>query len=50
LLEARMPAFSAYIVKEAQKTWDDAVSEVREAVDFLRYYAAEAERVMAPIA
>ncbi|MDB5865422.1 MAG: putA, partial [Betaproteobacteria bacterium] len=30
------------------RTWDDAVAEVREAVDFLRYYALEAERVMAP--
>ncbi len=28
---------------EAGKTLPDAVSEVREAVDFLRYYAAEAE-------
>jgi RHH-type proline utilization regulon transcriptional repressor/proline dehydrogenase/delta 1-pyrroline-5-carboxylate dehydrogenase len=50
LLEARMPLFSARIVKEAHKTWDDAVSEVREAIDFLRYYAVEAERVMAPVA
>jgi len=30
------------LVKEAFKTWGDAVSEVREAVDFLRYYADEA--------
>ncbi|MGZ5122551.1 MAG: L-glutamate gamma-semialdehyde dehydrogenase [Burkholderiales bacterium] len=50
LLEARMPLFSAYVVKEAHKTWDDADSELREAVDFLRYYAVEAERVMAPVA
>ena len=50
LLEARMPAFCAYIVKEAHKTWDDAVAEVREAIDFLRYYASDAERVMAPVA
>jgi RHH-type proline utilization regulon transcriptional repressor/proline dehydrogenase/delta 1-pyrroline-5-carboxylate dehydrogenase len=38
------------LVKEAFKTWGDAVSEVREAVDFLRYYADEAERIMQPIA
>jgi RHH-type proline utilization regulon transcriptional repressor/proline dehydrogenase/delta 1-pyrroline-5-carboxylate dehydrogenase len=49
LLEARMPAFCALIVKEAHRTWDDAVAEVREAVDFLRYYALEAQRVMAPL-
>ncbi|MCC6535849.1 MAG: L-glutamate gamma-semialdehyde dehydrogenase [Burkholderiales bacterium] len=47
-LESRMPEFSALVVKEARKTWDDAVAEVREAVDFLRYYAAEAERSMTP--
>jgi RHH-type transcriptional regulator, proline utilization regulon repressor / proline dehydrogenase / delta 1-pyrroline-5-carboxylate dehydrogenase len=36
-------------VKEAKKTWGDAIAEVREAVDFLRYYAVEAERIQAPI-
>jgi len=49
-LEQALPHFCALLVKEAFKTWGDAVAEVREAVDFLRYYAAEAERVMAPIA
>ncbi|MDP3519249.1 MAG: L-glutamate gamma-semialdehyde dehydrogenase [Hydrogenophaga sp.] len=49
-LEHELPRFCALLVKEAFKTWGDAVAEVREAVDFLRYYAAEAERVMAPIA
>jgi RHH-type proline utilization regulon transcriptional repressor/proline dehydrogenase/delta 1-pyrroline-5-carboxylate dehydrogenase len=49
-LEAELPGFCAMLVKEAFKTWGDAVSEVREAVDFLRYYAVEAERIMAPIA
>jgi RHH-type transcriptional regulator, proline utilization regulon repressor / proline dehydrogenase / delta 1-pyrroline-5-carboxylate dehydrogenase len=49
-LDAKLPTFCALLVKEAFKTWGDAVSEVREAVDFLRYYADEAERVMAPIA
>ena len=48
-LDAQLPHFCALLVKEAFKTWGDAVSEVREAVDFLRYYADEAERVMAPI-
>jgi RHH-type transcriptional regulator, proline utilization regulon repressor / proline dehydrogenase / delta 1-pyrroline-5-carboxylate dehydrogenase len=49
-LDAQLPTFCALLVKEAFKTWGDAVSEVREAVDFLRYYADEAERVMTPIA
>ena len=30
------------LVREAGKTWPSAVAEVREAVDFLRYYAAQA--------
>lgn len=49
-LQQHMPMFCAWLVKEAFKTWGDAVSEVREAIDFLRYYANEAERIMAPIA
>ncbi len=49
-LEQQLPKFCALLVKEAFKTWGDAVSEVREAVDFLRYYAVEADRIMAPIA
>ncbi len=49
-LESAMPRFCALLVKEAFKTWGDTVAEVREAVDFLRYYANEAERIMAPIA
>ena len=48
-LENQLPKFSALLVKEAFKTWGDAVSEVREAVDFLRYYAGEAERIMQPL-
>ncbi len=47
-LEAQTPKFCALLVKEARKTWGDAIAEVREAVDFLRYYAVEAERVMQP--
>ncbi|MBX3660327.1 MAG: L-glutamate gamma-semialdehyde dehydrogenase [Ramlibacter sp.] len=49
-LEAQTPRFCALLVKEAFKTWGDTVAEVREAVDFLRYYAAEAERIMQPLA
>jgi RHH-type proline utilization regulon transcriptional repressor/proline dehydrogenase/delta 1-pyrroline-5-carboxylate dehydrogenase len=47
-MEAQLPELCALLVVEAHKTWGDTVSEVREAVDFLRYYANDAERVMAP--
>ncbi len=36
----------AVIVREAGKTIPDALADVREAVDFLRYYAAEARKLM----
>ncbi|MFO6421755.1 L-glutamate gamma-semialdehyde dehydrogenase [Hylemonella sp. W303a] len=49
-LENDTARLCALLVKEAFKTWGDAVAEVREAVDFLRYYAGEAERLMAPLA
>jgi RHH-type proline utilization regulon transcriptional repressor/proline dehydrogenase/delta 1-pyrroline-5-carboxylate dehydrogenase len=49
-LQAQLPRFCALLVKEAFKTWGDAVAEVREAIDFLRYYANEAERIMQPLA
>jgi RHH-type transcriptional regulator, proline utilization regulon repressor / proline dehydrogenase / delta 1-pyrroline-5-carboxylate dehydrogenase len=49
-MEQQMPHLCALLVKEAFKTWGDCVSEVREAVDFLRYYALEAERIMHPMA
>ena len=42
LLEQRMADYVALCVKEAGKTIPDSVTEVREAVDFLRYYAAQA--------
>ena len=42
-LEARLPEFCALLVKEAHKTLGDCVAEVREAVDFCRYYAEQAE-------
>ena len=43
LLDARLPEFCALLVKEAHKTLGDCVAEVREAVDFCRYYAEQAE-------
>src|SRR5690606_31317441 len=48
--EADAPELIARCIAEAGKTVADAVAEVREAVDFLRYYAAEARRLFtAPI-
>ena len=47
-LQAQLPHFCALLVNEAHKTWGDAVSEVREAIDFLRYYALEAQRLQTP--
>ena len=42
-LEARLPEFCGLLVKEAHKTLGDCVAEVREAVDFCRYYADQAQ-------
>lgn len=47
VLESRLPEFCALLIKEAFKTAGDAVAEVREAVDFLRYYADESETLQA---
>ncbi|SCW39511.1 trifunctional transcriptional regulator/proline dehydrogenase/L-glutamate gamma-semialdehyde dehydrogenase [Ancylobacter rudongensis] len=41
LMEARMPALIGIIVREAGKSYPNAIGEVREAVDFLRYYGAQ---------
>ncbi len=42
LFERDSEIFFSLCIREAGKTLPDAVLEVREAVDFLRYYAAEA--------
>ena len=44
LFEQNAPELLALCVVEAGKTVPDAQNELREAVDFLRYYAAEARR------
>jgi len=46
LLESRLEEFMTLLVYEGGKTVLDALSEVREAVDYCRYYAAEARRLM----
>ena len=43
LLEEQMPQLLGLLMREAGKTAANAVAEVREAVDFLRYYAAQAQ-------
>ena len=45
-MDGELPRWCALLVREGFKTWGDAVAEVREAVDFLRFYANEAERIM----
>ncbi len=47
LYEAHAPELMALLTREAGKTRLDGVLEVREAVDFCRYYAAEARRTLA---
>jgi RHH-type proline utilization regulon transcriptional repressor/proline dehydrogenase/delta 1-pyrroline-5-carboxylate dehydrogenase len=44
-LEARRKILFGLLVREAGKTLPNAVGEVREAVDFLRYYGAEAAKL-----
>ena len=44
LYEEHREAFFSLCIREAGKTLIDAVLEVREAVDFLRFYAGEARR------
>jgi RHH-type proline utilization regulon transcriptional repressor/proline dehydrogenase/delta 1-pyrroline-5-carboxylate dehydrogenase len=39
LMEAALPTLLGVIVREAGKTLPNAVGEIREAIDFLRYYA-----------
>ena len=44
-----MTALMATLVHEAKKTIPDALGEVREAVDFCRYYAAQARGGLNPV-
>ncbi|WP_373476016.1 L-glutamate gamma-semialdehyde dehydrogenase [Sphingorhabdus sp.] len=49
LLEENRLKLMALAVQEAKKTIPDALSEVREAIDFCRYYAARALTDLAPV-
>ena len=44
-LERHMPELIALCIREAGKVTQDSIDEVREAVDFCRYYAARAEEL-----
>jgi RHH-type transcriptional regulator, proline utilization regulon repressor / proline dehydrogenase / delta 1-pyrroline-5-carboxylate dehydrogenase len=51
LFERDRVRLMAVMVREAGKTVENALGDVREAVDFLRYYAAQARRLFAePVA
>lgn len=49
LLEQECDTLMAIAVQEAKKTIADALGEVREAVDFCRYYAARARQDLLPV-
>src|SRR3546814_19405768 len=45
-LQAQMPTLRGLSMREAGNSTANAIAEVREGIDFLRYYAAEARRTM----
>ena len=47
LIEAERDGLVSLLAREGGKTLNDGVAEVREAVDYCRYYAAEARRLFA---
>ncbi|MBB5222383.1 RHH-type proline utilization regulon transcriptional repressor/proline dehydrogenase/delta 1-pyrroline-5-carboxylate dehydrogenase [Amaricoccus macauensis] len=49
LYQARMPVLLGLAAREAGKSQPNAIAEVREAIDFLRYYAEQARRTLGPV-
>ncbi len=47
-MQARMPILIGLVIREAGKSAANAIGEVREAIDFLRYYAQQARTTMGP--
>ncbi|MBX3594160.1 trifunctional transcriptional regulator/proline dehydrogenase/L-glutamate gamma-semialdehyde dehydrogenase [Sphingomonas sp.] len=45
-LQAQMPVLMGLIMREAGKSAPNAIAEVREAIDFLRYYAQQARATL----
>ena len=48
IMEGRIEPLMGIIMREAGKSAANAIGEVREAVDFLRYYAEQARRTLGP--
>ncbi|PXA83444.1 trifunctional transcriptional regulator/proline dehydrogenase/L-glutamate gamma-semialdehyde dehydrogenase [Nostoc sp. 3335mG] len=46
LLHDRMPQLLGLIMREAGKSMPNAIGEVREAIDFLRYYAVQGRKLL----
>ncbi|OUD10555.1 bifunctional proline dehydrogenase/L-glutamate gamma-semialdehyde dehydrogenase [Marivivens niveibacter] len=44
ILQSKAPEIYALLAREAGKTLPDAIGELREAIDFLNYYAAECQK------
>ena len=49
LMRERRHDLSALMVREAGKPWKEADADTAEAIDFCDYYAAELERISAPL-
>lgn len=49
LMQKRMPALMALVAREAGKSIPNAIAELREAIDFLRFYASEARAGFGPM-
>ena len=48
IMQRDMPVLLGLIMREAGKSMPNAIAEVREAIDFLRYYAEQARRTLGP--
>jgi len=48
IMRRRKMELMAWMMLEAAKTWDEALGDVNEAIDFLEYYGREAIRVAQP--
>jgi RHH-type proline utilization regulon transcriptional repressor/proline dehydrogenase/delta 1-pyrroline-5-carboxylate dehydrogenase len=48
IMQARIETLLGLIIREAGKSAQNAIAEVREAIDFLRYYAEQARRTLGP--
>jgi RHH-type proline utilization regulon transcriptional repressor/proline dehydrogenase/delta 1-pyrroline-5-carboxylate dehydrogenase len=46
LMQQRMPTLLGLVIREAGKSTANAIAEVREAIDFLRYYADQARQTL----